>query len=85
MNFKGLFVWHTLSKALGMNPIFQNLRVGRHYVLLNYGERTEFKVLRKLSDTNYLAQNTLTLERFELASLVEFGVGKDFQIVEIER
>jgi hypothetical protein len=66
-----------------MNPIFQNLRVGKRYVLRNYGETTEFLVLRRLSDTNFLAKNTLTLEKFELASLVEFGVGGDFYVIEI--
>ncbi len=68
-----------------MNPLFQNIRVGRHYVLVNYGEKTEFQVLRKLSENNFLAKNTLTWEKFELASLVEFGVGKDFYFYEVEK
>ena len=66
-----------------MNPIFQNLRVGKTYRLTNYGERTQFIVLRKLSEENFVVKNILSLETFELYDLVRFGRGADFDIREI--
>jgi len=68
-----------------MNPIFQNIRIGKNYQLVNYGEKTIFTVLRRISDTNFLVKNLASLEKFELAELVQFGVGKDFEIVELEK
>lgn len=68
-----------------MNPIFQNIRVGKNYRLVNYGEKTMFTVLRRISDNNFLVKNLATLEKFELADLIQFGVGKDFEIVELEK
>ncbi len=66
-----------------MNPIFQNIRVGKKYRLINYGERNQFQVLQKISEDNFLVKNTLTLESFELADLVRYGRGKDFEIREV--
>ncbi|HAR20870.1 MAG TPA: hypothetical protein DCR46_09410 [Cytophagales bacterium] len=66
-----------------MNPIFQNIRVGKKYRLVNYGESNQFQVLQKLSENNFLVKNILTLESFELAELVRYGLGKDFEIREI--
>lgn len=66
-----------------MNPIFQNLRIGKSYKIKNYGETAQFLVLKKLSEQNFLVKNTLNLETFELYDLVRFGVGSDFEIREI--
>lgn len=44
-----------------------------------------FTVLRRISDNNFLVKNLATLEKFELADLIQFGVGKDFEIVELEK
>ena len=68
-----------------MNPIFQNLRVGKVYRLVNHGEKTEFLILKKISENNFLAKNTLTLEKFEIQNLVQFGLGKDFGIRELDK
>ncbi len=65
-----------------MNPIFQNLRVGKTYRIINYGESVYFLVLKKLSEENFLVKNTLTLETFELHDIVRFGRGADFEISE---
>ena len=65
-----------------MNPIFLNIRIGKTYRLVNYGEKTEFKVLRRISEDNFQVKNTLTLEDFDLADLIQFGRGPDFSIRE---
>jgi hypothetical protein len=63
-----------------MNSVFQNLRVGHSYQLVNHGEKTEFTVLKKIAEDNFFVKNNLTLESFELFDLVRFGIGKDFLI-----
>ena len=66
-----------------MNPIFQNLRVGKSYQIVNFGEKSRFSVLRKLSEENFAVKNLLTLETFELYDLVRFGKGSDYELREL--
>lgn len=66
-----------------MNPVFQNLRVGKSYRLTNHGETVRFQILKKLSEENFLVKNLLSLEPFELEELIRYGKGKDFEIREI--
>ena len=66
-----------------MAMAYDTLRVGRTYRLTNYGEKREFEVVRRLSDRNYLLKDKLTLERYELSELVCYGVGKDYDLDEI--
>lgn len=66
-----------------MAMAFDALRVGRTYRLSNYGETREFKVTRRLSDGNYLVKDKISLEEYELADLVRYGKGKDYDLDEI--
>lgn len=62
---------------------FDALRVGHTYRLRNYDDVREFKIVRRLSDRNFLIQDVITLERFELEDLVRYGKGKDYDLDEI--
>ena len=66
-----------------MAMAFDALRVGRRYRLTNYGEIREFVVVRRLSDRNYLIKDRITLEQYELADLVRYGTGRDYDLDEI--
>ena len=66
-----------------MNPIFQYIRVGKKYRLVNYGEMHEVFVLKRLGDDNFLVKSLLTMEQFKLKELVQYGVGGDFRIDEL--
>lgn len=62
---------------------FDTLRVGHTYRLRNYDEVREFKVMRRLADRNFLVQDKVTMEKYELEELVRYGKGKDYDLDEI--
>lgn len=62
---------------------FNNLRVGHNYKLINYGESTEFEVLEIHIDGNCKIKDLLTLEKYYLNDLIQFGKGKDYNLYEI--
>ena len=62
---------------------YDALRVGRTYRFTNYGEVREFEVVKRLSDKNFLLKDKISLERYELAELVRYGKGKDYDMDEI--
>ena len=62
---------------------FNAMRVGWKYRLVNFGDVYEFEVLKSLDGDNFKLKDLITLEEYELHSLVEFGKGKDFEIREI--
>jgi hypothetical protein len=64
---------------------FNALRVGHTYRLRNYDDVREFKVMRRLTDRNFLIQDLGTLEKYELEELVRYGKGKDYDLDEINR
>lgn len=64
---------------------FDTLRVGHTYRLRNYDDIKEFKVVRRLTDRNFLVQDTGTMEKYELEDLVRYGKGKDYDLDEINR
>lgn len=64
---------------------FNALRVGHIYRISNYGDVRDFKVVRRLSDKNFLVQDLATLEQFELEDLVRYGKGKDYDLDEINK
>lgn len=68
-----------------MAMAFDALRVGRTYRLTNYGEVREFVVMKRLSGQNYLIKDRISLEQYELADLVRYGVGKDYDLDEINQ
>lgn len=62
---------------------YDALRVGRTYRLTNYGEIREFTVMKRIADRNYILKDKITLEHYELADLVRYGTGKDYDLDEI--
>lgn len=62
---------------------FDTLRVGKRYYLINLGERYEFEVFEKLNNSNFKLKDIHTLEWYELADLIKYGKGKDYDLREI--
>ena len=62
---------------------FDNLRVGKHYRLTNYGEVSEFEVLEVLGD-DFLLKDLLSLDTYHLSKLVEYGTSEDFDIEKLD-
>lgn len=62
---------------------FNALRVGHTYRMRNYDDVREFKVVRRLTDKNFLIEDVVTMEKLELEDLVRYGRGKDFDLDEI--
>ena len=70
-------------RSLEMAISFDALRVGQTYRLTNYGDIREFSVVRRLSDKNYLLKDKISLEHYELQELVRYGIGKDYDLDQI--
>lgn len=66
-----------------MAMAFDTLRVGHTYRMKNYDDVREFKVLRRLTDKNFIIQDITTMEKMELEDLVRYGKGKDYDLDEI--
>jgi hypothetical protein len=62
---------------------FDNLRIGRRYFLRNYGEEFKFQVEKIPEDGVYVVKDLLTLEVYVLNDLVQYGIGKDFELEEL--
>jgi len=62
---------------------FNNLRVGKTFRLVNYGETSEFQILEILADGNCKLKDIHTLENYELQDLVRYGMGEDFDVSEL--
>lgn len=60
------------------------LRVGHRYSLINFGERTDFELLRIDHLEDYIIRDLNSLEIFSLKLLIEYGKGKDYDLFEIE-
>jgi len=60
-----------------------NLRVGRVYHLVNYGEERRIEVLARLSGKNFRVKDLATLEIYELEELLRWGIGPDYDLDEI--
>ncbi len=66
-----------------MAQSFNNLRVGKSFKLINYGESFEFQILEILSNGNCKLKDVHTLEHYELDDLVRYGKGEDFDVSEL--
>ncbi len=64
---------------------FDNLRIGKKYYLINYGEKSEFFVEERLDNDNYKVKDLHTLEVYELQDLVKYGRSADFDLWELEK
>ncbi len=60
-----------------------NLRVGRIYILKNYGEIRQIEVLDRLSRDNFKIKDLATLEIYELEELLRWGIGPDYDLDEL--
>lgn len=68
-----------------MSISFDALRVGKRYYLINFGERVEFQVCEKKSSDSFIVKDLNTLESYELADLIKYGKGKDYELYELEK
>lgn len=66
-----------------MAKSFNNLRVGKRFRLINYGETSEFEILEIFSNGNCQLKDIHTLENYELHDLVRYGMGEDFDVSEL--
>lgn len=62
---------------------FNNLRVGHHYKLINFGETIEFEVIDIRNDGDFTLKDLTTLEKYELNDLLKFGKGRDYNLLEL--
>jgi hypothetical protein len=60
-----------------------NIRVGHHYRLVNFGEVTEFEVMDIRNDGDFKLKDLTTLEKYNFNDLIKFGKGKDYNLVEL--
>ena len=63
---------------------FDVLRVGKKYSLINFGDKYEFIIEEILGNRNFKLKDLHTLEIMFMKDLIRFGMGKDFEIWEIE-
>ncbi|MGN6648306.1 MAG: hypothetical protein ACTHJT_17405 [Cytophaga sp.] len=66
-----------------MSISLDTIRIGKKYYIINYGERHEFIVLRRIAENNYLVKDLLTLEKYELQEFIVYGKGDDFELFEL--
>ncbi|GIV38009.1 MAG: hypothetical protein KatS3mg032_2388 [Cyclobacteriaceae bacterium] len=63
---------------------FDVLRTGKKYRLVNYGEIHDFVVENIRADGDFEVKDIYTLEVYKLKDLIRYGMGKDFEIRELE-
>ena len=62
---------------------FSSLRLGRKYWLKNHGEEYKFEIMEILYPLDFVLKDILTLEKYKMSELVQFGKGNDFEIREL--
>ena len=60
-----------------------NLRRGKKYRLVNYGEEIDFQVIDIPEEGNYRIKDINTLEIYHLHDFVKYGRGKDYNLEEL--
>lgn len=60
-----------------------NIRVGRVYRLVNFGEVRLLEVMKRTGRENFQVKDLDTLEFYSLEELLRYGKGKDYDIEEI--
>ena len=66
-----------------MAKSFNNLRVGKRFKLINYGESLDFEIIEIMGDGDCRLKDINTLESYTLYSLIAFGKGEDFDVSEL--
>ncbi len=59
---------------------FNNLRVGKKFRIVNFGESFEFEVLEIMADGDCQLKDIYTLESYTLFDLIRYGKGADFDV-----
>ena len=60
-----------------------NMRVGKKYFIKNHGETTSFSVLETIGYNDFRIKDLLSLEVYSFGTLIEYGMGQDFELYEI--
>jgi hypothetical protein len=66
-----------------MSLAFSSIRVGKKYILTNFGEVSEFEVIANLGRVDFKLKDLHTLEPYSLSDLIKFGKGTDFSLWEL--
>lgn len=66
-----------------MSISLNTIRIGKKYYIINFGEKHEFIVLKRISENNFLIKDLLTLEKYELQEFIAYGKGSDFELFEL--
>jgi hypothetical protein len=66
-----------------MSLALDNLRVGRVYRLVNLGEIRKIEIMSRISAEDFMVKDLDTLEFYTLNELLQWGIGKDYDIEEI--
>ena len=60
-----------------------NIRVGRVYKLINYGEIRFLEAMERTGRENFKMKDLATLEYYEIEELLRWGRGKDYDLDEV--
>ncbi|WP_075351327.1 hypothetical protein [Algoriphagus marinus] len=60
-----------------------NLRVGRKYLLVNQGEIRKLEIVSRLRGANFKVKDLDTLELYTIEELLQWGIGKDYDLDEL--
>tara|TARA_B100000809_G_scaffold55257_1_gene51056 strand:+ start:7730 stop:7939 length:210 start_codon:yes stop_codon:yes gene_type:complete len=60
-----------------------NLRKGYTYQITNHREQITFEVI-DFTENDYLVKNTTTLEVFNLKEIIQYGLGNDYELIDLE-
>ncbi|WP_339922374.1 hypothetical protein [uncultured Cyclobacterium sp.] len=60
-----------------------NIRVGRVYKLVNYGEIRFLEAMERTGRENFKMKDLDTLEYYEIDELLRWGKGKDYDLDEV--
>lgn len=60
-----------------------NIRVGRVYRLVNYGEIRYLQAMERIGRENFKVKDLDTLELYDLEELLQWGIGKDYDLDEV--
>lgn len=66
-----------------MAKSFNNLRVGKKFRLTNFGETFEFQVMEIMADGDCKLRDIHTLEDYNLFDFTRYGLGLDFDVLEV--
>uniref|UniRef100_UPI0040480618 hypothetical protein n=1 Tax=Roseivirga sp. TaxID=1964215 RepID=UPI0040480618 len=66
-----------------MAKSFNNLRVGKKFRFTNFGETFEFQVMEIMADGDCKLRDIHTLEAYNLFDFTRYGLGSDFDVLEV--